>query len=81
MKITVECYGVLSELCAPVCALDIEATAPTVASVLDALAARYPACAAHLPLVACARGDELVPRSQAVQAGETLALLPPVSGG
>ncbi len=48
---------------------------------LDVLQARVPALADHLPRVACAVGDELITREEAVAADTTLVLLPPVSGG
>ncbi|HET6655229.1 MAG TPA: MoaD/ThiS family protein [Gammaproteobacteria bacterium] len=35
----------------------------------------------YLPFVACAVGDEIVVRNYPLQEGDTLVLLPPVSGG
>ncbi|WP_440996501.1 MoaD/ThiS family protein [Arhodomonas sp. SL1] len=52
-----------------------------VTEVLDRLEAEVPSLGPHLPRVACAVEDALVPRATVLQGGETLVLLPPVSGG
>lgn len=56
-------------------------SAQSVEDVLQRLQAELPALAEHLPRVACAVDDRVVPRNGLVQPGATLALLPPVSGG
>lgn len=45
------------------------------------LVTAYPNVANELPRCACAIGDEIVPRSYQLQAGDELVLLPPVGGG
>jgi len=77
----IEFYGVLREA-AGSDHLDVE-TAPsvTVGEVLAVLCRRVPALEGHLPRVACAVGDEMVLRGDRLGADQTLALLPPVSGG
>lgn len=77
----VEFYGVLAEV-AGARQMDLEIDgAENVQAVLDALASRVPDLSGHLPRVACAVGDELVMREDPIEAGATLVLLPPVSGG
>ncbi len=81
MQIKVLFFGVLQQAagCAS-CELTLEAGLDTRAA-LYRLQQRYPALAAQLPRVACAIGDQLVTRGQPLSAGDTLALIPPVSGG
>ena len=82
MQILVECYGVVENLCGGAeLRLDVEGDSPDVAAALDALAERVPAAEAHLARTAAARGDALIGREEALQAGDRLALIPPVSGG
>ncbi len=77
----IELFGVLREA-AGAGEVSIEVPAPaSITEVLDALVAQYPDVAEHLPRVACAVGDEMRSRSDVINAGETLVLLPPVSGG
>lgn len=45
------------------------------------LIAKHPAVANELPRCACAIGDQIVPRSHQLKAGDELVLLPPVGGG
>lgn len=79
--INVQFYGVLQELAgAQTLSHPLEAPMP-VAEVLEQLQAKLPALASHLPRLACAVDDRIVPRSYTVAPGGTLALLPPVSGG
>lgn len=76
-----EFYGVLSEV---VGASELEwplAEPVSVTQVLGALSAEFAGLERHLPRTACAVNDEIVPRERLVQRGDTLALLPPVSGG
>lgn len=81
MHITVECHGLLREICGAELALEIPQDDATVAAALQALAAQHPALNPHLPRVACARGDTLVARDAPLAEGDRLALIPPVSGG
>ncbi|AGY91393.1 hypothetical protein SPICUR_01885 [Spiribacter curvatus] len=48
---------------------------------LQALIEHYPALSDQLPRVACAVGDAMRARQDYLYGGETLVLLPPVSGG
>ncbi|MBA1147777.1 MoaD/ThiS family protein [Ectothiorhodospiraceae bacterium WFHF3C12] len=77
----IEFYGVLAEVAGTRKMTLAADEARDVQGVLDALEQRLPALSGHLPRVACAVGDELVMRGETVNAGDTLALLPPVSGG
>lgn len=82
MQIVVECYGVFESLCGGAeLRLDVEGDSPDVAAALDALAARVPAAEPHLARTAVARGDALIAREDTLQAGDRVALIPPVSGG
>lgn len=82
MRITVECYGVLGEVCGGLeQVVELAGARADVAAVLAALAACRPGLQAHLPHTAVARADTLVPRDAVVADGERLALIPPVSGG
>lgn len=77
----IELFGVLREAAgASEITLDM-ATPTTVEGVLTELVAAYPALAPHLPRVACAVGEEMRSRQDALAPGESLVLLPPVSGG
>lgn len=79
--ITVEFYGVLQQAAGSErVQYPLELPAP-VERVLEGLQLEYPQLAAHLPRLACAVNDEIVPRSEPIAPGATLALLPPVSGG
>ncbi len=76
-----ELYGVLTEAAG---ATQLELPAPpegTVAAALDAAAVACPGLAEHLPQVAVAVGDTLVPPDTRVDDDSVLVLLPPVSGG
>ncbi len=77
----IELFGVLREAAGDrVLTLDLEPPL-AIGEVLEALTTAYPALASHLPRVACAVGDEMRSRTDQIHAGETLVLLPPVSGG
>jgi molybdopterin converting factor small subunit len=52
-----------------------------VADALSSLEQRIPDLGAVLEATACARGDQLVHRASRLAPGDTLALIPPVSGG
>lgn len=81
MKITIEFYGALEPLCGAEHRVEFSDDAVSVAAVLDELATRVPGVEPHLPRTACAVGDELVGREHSLNDGDTLVLLPPVSGG
>ncbi|HET8701509.1 MAG TPA: MoaD/ThiS family protein [Nitrococcus sp.] len=77
----IEFYGVLQEAAGSE-ALDLPINTPSrVAHILEELAERIPALQSHLPRIACAVGDEVIPRSEMVTGDVPLVLLPPVSGG
>lgn len=77
----IEFYGVLQEAVGSE-ALELSIDTPSrVAHVLEELAERIPALQSHLPRIACAVGDEVIPRSGMVTGEAPLVLLPPVSGG
>jgi molybdopterin synthase sulfur carrier subunit len=79
--ITFEFHGQLRRLAgAATQAVSVPSPA-TLAAALDALAVARPELAAALARCACAIGDRLVLRRDALQGGETIALLPPVAGG
>lgn len=77
----IEFYGVLQEAVGGE-ALELPIDTPSrVAHILEELGERIPALQAHLPRIACAIGDEVIPRSEMVNGDAPLVLLPPVSGG
>lgn len=77
----IELFGVLREAAGGrVMTLDLEPPV-VIGDVLEALTSACPALGPHLPRVACAVGDEMRSRTERIHAGETLVLLPPVSGG
>lgn len=61
--------------------MELAGESTSVAAVLGELAQQVPGVAPHLKRTACAVGDELVGRERRLHDGETVALLPPVSGG
>lgn len=83
MKVKVEYYGILREVCgrhAEEVEFD-ERGEVTVAQILSQLVARHPGLAAHRHYIACALDAELCADGSVLHDGATLALLPPVSGG
>jgi molybdopterin converting factor small subunit len=82
MKVSVEFCGVLRQL-AGMTRTDVETPteSPTAADVLGLLAQGIPALEIRLANTACAIGTEVVPRSTIIRSGESLVLIPPVSGG
>lgn len=77
----IEFHGVLAEAAGGSERELAVATPARVSEILDRLTAEMPTLADYLPRVACAVGDELVPRSQTISGDRALVLLPPVSGG
>lgn len=80
MRINVEFYGVLNQVMGAQ-ALTLELAGNTVRETLEHLCQQQPGLMTHLPRVACAIGSEIVTREHALTDHDTLALIPPVSGG
>lgn len=77
-----QCCGVLEQACGGAeRELEVSGFPLRVDDALAQFAADNPAAEAHLPHIACAVGDEIVTRDYSLKSGETLVLLPPVSGG
>lgn len=77
----IELYGVLREA-AGASEVELQVSGPVaVESMLDELAGQVPGLAPHLPRAACAVGDSLVSRHHTLDGSQTVAILPPVSGG
>lgn len=79
--INVQFYGVLQEIAGAKEISTPLAKPLPLADVLQQLLTDLPSLEKHLPRLACAVDDEIVPRSHIIHPGATLALLPPVSGG
>jgi molybdopterin synthase sulfur carrier subunit len=78
----VQFYGILQQVVGyPTLRLDGLAEGASVAAALERLRQQHPALDGYLPRVACAQGDTLVRREQALDFNRPLVLLPPVSGG
>ncbi|SEO60328.1 MoaD/ThiS family protein [Aquisalimonas asiatica] len=78
----IQFYGVLQQVAGTrSLQVDLKDDDITVDQVLTRLRQDVPALSAHLPRVACAQGESLVRRSDAVDPRQPLVLLPPVSGG
>jgi molybdopterin converting factor small subunit len=81
MKIDIDCYGVTARHTgAPRVTLELNADA-TAGDALHALGQRYADLAPLLRQCAIGRGDALIRRSEPLQEGDVIALLPPVAGG
>ncbi|HET7570644.1 MAG TPA: MoaD/ThiS family protein [Gammaproteobacteria bacterium] len=81
-QIGVECYGVLQQVCGGrERRVSVAGLPATVADVLEGLARDVPDARRYLQHTACAIGDRIVQRDARLEAGDTLVLLPPVSGG
>jgi molybdopterin converting factor small subunit len=82
MDVTLQFYGPLERLAGAASrAITLRAASASVAEVLAEAARQIPAVADALERAAVAQGDRLLHRREAVAAGATLALLPPVAGG
>ena len=82
MKVTVELFGVLRQLAGTAETIVETAAEPVTArDVLESLASRLPALSAHFDRTACAVGTAIIDRDTIIRAGESLVLIPPVSGG
>jgi molybdopterin converting factor small subunit len=81
MHVTVECLGASQRWCGAA-QIDLYLKSPaTVATAVDALAERYPEFAQRRERVAIAIGSSVVSTDCPLQAGDRIALIPPVSGG
>lgn len=81
-QVEVQCFGILQQICgARQREVAVAALPATVADVLEGLVKDVPQARACLDQTACAVGNRIVQRDACLQAGETLVLLPPVSGG
>ena len=81
MQIQVLCFAAVRDaLGATTIDLELE-TGATVGVALERLATKSPALLALLPTLRVAVNEEFAAGSDVLQAGATLALLPPMSGG
>lgn len=81
MRVKVHCFARLRELVGtPEWACELPRPA-TIADVWASLAAAYPAAAVMSRAVSCARNAEFASMTTAVEDGDEIAFLPPVSGG
>ena len=81
MKIQIEFYGVLQRLAgANLRELNLPEGA-TAADVLMQLSEQSAELSARIENSACAIGEQLVSRTHLLEDGDTLVLIPPVSGG
>lgn len=83
MTVRVHLFGQLSEMIGREVELSSELASETVAELRRALAARYPDASARLlsPRIRACVNDTVVDDDHVVALGDTVALLPPVSGG
>ncbi|HET7588375.1 MAG TPA: MoaD/ThiS family protein [Gammaproteobacteria bacterium] len=78
----VQCCGMLEQACGGFeRELEVPGFPLRVQEALAQFATANPLAQEYLPFVACAIGDEIVVRNHSLQEGDTLVLLPPVSGG
>jgi molybdopterin converting factor subunit 1 len=81
MRVTVQCFARLRELVG-VSDWSCELPSPaTIADVWIALTRAFPPAAAMSRTVSSARNAEFAPMDTAVEDGDEIAFLPPVSGG
>ena len=82
MQITFEFWGALRRAAGgDERSLTLPAGANSVGDALDALADAIPALGEYLETTAVAQGDRLLLRTEELEDGTRLALLPPVAGG
>ena len=81
MKINVEYYGILEEVCGTRAEQLHDADIETVGEAIDCLVRRHAGLEAHREHMAYALGEDLIPEDTRLADGCVLALLPPVSGG
>ena len=81
VAVTILCFAGLRER-AGFAELEYDVPEGTLVSrILDDLVATYPAIGAALPTCLVALNEEYAPEGATVKAGDTIALIPPVSGG
>lgn len=81
IDIVLECHGALSERMGGD-TVELVLDAPhTIDHLLASARTRWPHATGLLSRTACARGDTLLPPEAEVVEGDTIALIPPVSGG
>jgi molybdopterin synthase catalytic subunit len=80
MQVTLRTFAMLRELSADRLQVDLPGGG-SVADAWDALASRFPAVAPHRPYVRGARNGSYATWDTALQDGDEVAFLPPVSGG
>ncbi|MES1928201.1 molybdopterin synthase subunit MoaE [Salinisphaera dokdonensis CL-ES53] len=81
IRVTVECFGELERLMQAE-SVTVDVDAPHTSAELIVCAQRqYPAAADLLSRTACARGDRLLAATDTLAENDTVALIPPVSGG
>jgi molybdopterin converting factor small subunit len=81
MQVTVHCFARLREIVGQgVWTCEVRGPA-TIADVWRALITEWPAAAAMTRAVSCARNADFAAMSTAVEDGDEVAFLPPVSGG
>lgn len=82
MRVRVEFYGRLREAAGVRDReVRVDGAAPTLADLADRLREEHPGLADHLEGAAFAVGERLVDRERALEAGDVVGILPPVSGG
>lgn len=81
LEITLICHGALSQQMGGETVVMTLAAPFTPAGLLTQAAERWPGAAGLLARTACARGDSLLGADDALADGDTIALIPPVSGG
>jgi molybdopterin converting factor subunit 1 len=82
MKITVLYFAAVRDLVgADTEDVDLPADAITVGAVAKVLADRHPRLAVHLGSVRFARNEDFAHDADPIEAGDVIALIPPVCGG
>ena len=81
MRVTIECYGASARWCGAD-HVELQLTqGQTANDALDQLAARYPEFSARRDSIAIAIGDKITSPTTALDDGDHIALIPPVSAG
>jgi|CXWL01.1.fsa_nt_gi molybdopterin converting factor subunit 1 len=81
MKVTVRLFANLHEIVGER-EIQVElAEGGTIADVCERVAELYPRVREFLPVLVCAVDEDYAPNSRVVENGDSVALIPPVSGG